>query len=137
MGIFHAIDIAATGAGLGRVWLDTLAHNLSNLNTVREPDVEPFRAQLVWAQAREGRGGLDPGDGVAAVALLDSTAEPEWVYEPDHPLASDEGYVVRAVVDLAGQMSDLIIASRAYQMNLEVVRSSREAYEAALTIGRT
>ncbi len=137
MGLFHAIDIAATGAGLGRVWLDTLAHNLSNINTIREPDAEPFRAQMIWAQTRGGRGGLDPGDGVAAVALLDSTAEPEWVYQPDHPFASEEGYIVRPVVDMAGQMSDLIVASRAYQLNLEVIRSSKEAYEAALTIGRT
>jgi flagellar basal-body rod protein FlgC len=40
------------------------------------------------------------------------------------------------VVDLAAQMSDLILATRAYQANLSVIKSGREAYESALKIGR-
>ena len=52
------------------------------------------------------------------------------------PLADEEGYVVRAVVDVAAQMSDLIVAQRSYQMNLQVIRSGEEAYQSALRIGR-
>jgi flagellar basal-body rod protein FlgC len=59
-----------------------------------------------------------------------------WVYDPDHPLASEEGYVVRPVVEMAGQMSDLIVAQRGYQMNIQVIRAGEEAYQAALRIGR-
>ncbi len=137
MGIFHSIDVAATGAGLSRLWLDALADNLANLNTIRPAGEEPFRAALVHAIAVPGRGRLDPGSGVLAAGLVATEGDPIQVLDPDHPFADDEGRVTRPVVDMAGQMSDLILASRTYQINLEVIRSSREAYEAALRIGRT
>ena len=37
---------------------------------------------------------------------------------------------------MAGQMADLIVAQRSYQMNLEVIRTGEEAYQSALRIGR-
>ena len=44
--------------------------------------------------------------------------------------------MVRPVVEMAGQMSDLIVAQRGYQMNIQVIRAGEEAYQAALRIGR-
>ncbi len=134
MSVFRSLDIAASGARMGRVWLDAIAHNIANVNTVRPPDEEPFRAKLVVAKAVEGADGL--GDGVAVVGIEQAPGEPPLVYDPTHPYADADGYVRRPVVDLAGQMADLMAAQRSYQANLSVVRSSREAYEAALRIGR-
>ena len=45
--------------------------------------------------------------------------------------------VQSALVDTAGTMSDLIIASRHYQMNLQVVKTAEESSQAALQIGRS
>lgn len=134
MSSFHSLDIAATGADLGRTWLDAVAHNIANVNTVRPYDEEPFRAKLVHAAAVDGPGGT--GDGVRIVEILEADGTAPEVYEPDHPFASQEGAVKRGVVDLVGQMADMIGAQRHYQANLSVIRSSREAYEAAMQIGR-
>ena len=134
MGAFDTIDIAATGADVSQTWLDAIAHNLANMNTVRATDEEPFRAMLVHAEEA-----LDPsgkGAGSQVREIIRSDGDPMWVYDPDHPLADEEGYVVRAVVDVAAQMSDLIVAQRSYQMNLQVIRSGEEAYQSALRIGR-
>ncbi len=136
MGPFATIDIAATGADVAQLWLETISHNLANVNTVRNADEDPFRAHLVHAEETIGlRGGQ--GEGVHAVELLRSPGEPQWVFDPEHPLASEEGYVVRPVIDIAGQMADLIVAQRSYQMNLEVIRTGEEAYQAAMRIGRS
>lgn len=43
MGAFDTIDIGATGADVSQMWLDAIAHNLANVNTVRASDEEPFR----------------------------------------------------------------------------------------------
>ena len=51
-------------------------------------------------------------------------------------LADEDGMVQGPLVDTAGQMSDLILASRHYQMNLQVVGAAEEAYRSALGIGR-
>jgi flagellar basal body rod protein FlgC len=40
------------------------------------------------------------------------------------------------VIDLAGQMADMVVASRHYQVTLRVVSAAQEAYEAVLSIGR-
>lgn len=129
MSSFHVLDIAASGADLGRTWLDAIAHNVANLNTVNPPGEEPFRAKLVIAREV-------PGDGVAVAGTDEASGTPPEVYDPTHPLADENGVVTRPVVDLAGQMADLIAAQRSYQANLSVIRSGREAYESALRLGR-
>jgi flagellar basal-body rod protein FlgC len=135
MGAFDAIDIAASGADLSQVWLEAIAHNIANVNTVRSADEEPFRAKLVHAEEVLDPAGI--GNGTRAVEILESQGDPMWVFDPDHPLANEEGYVVRPVVDLSKEMADMIIAQRSYQMNLQVIRTNDETYQAALRIGRS
>ncbi|GBE25558.1 flagellar basal-body rod protein FlgC [bacterium BMS3Bbin02] len=135
MGAFDSMDIAATGANMSQTWLNVLANNIANINTVRPPDEEPFRAKLVVAQEVIGGHGTG-GSGVEVTQLLDDQTDPLKVYDPGHPFADEEGYVLRPAVDLAVQMSDLIIAQRSYQLNIQVIQTSEETYQAALRIGQ-
>jgi flagellar basal-body rod protein FlgC len=130
MGPFGSIDIARTGAGLSRTWLDAVAHNIANINTINGPNEEPFRSKVVIATARPD------GSGVDVTGISENQGVAPQVYDPSHPLADEDGAVTRPVVDLAGQMADLIAAQRSYQANLSVVKSGREAYEAAMRIGQ-
>jgi flagellar basal-body rod protein FlgC len=59
------------------------------------------------------------------------------VYEPDNPLADEQGYVRYPDIDLATQMGQLIMAQRGYQANAAVVDRAKETYQAALQIGRS
>jgi flagellar basal-body rod protein FlgC len=59
------------------------------------------------------------------------------VYEPNHPLADEAGYVRYPDIDMASQMGQLIMAQRGYQANAAVVDRAKEAYQAALQIGRS
>lgn len=136
MSAFSGIDIANTGLGFNKYWLDTVSHNLANTNTVRAGDDEPFRARVVVAQQLGSEPFAPAGSGVAVGAVLEQEGDAPLVYAPDHPLADADGYVVRPVVDLAAQMTDLMIAQRAYQTNARSMQSSKEAYEAALQIGQ-
>ena len=134
MGAFDAIDIAQTGADVSQLWLEAIAHNIANVNTIRSADEEPFRAKLVHAE--EAINGVGVGEGARAIQILESQGDPMWVFDPEHPLASEDGYVVRPVVDLAKEMADMIAAQRSYQMNLQVIKTNEETYQAALRIGR-
>ena len=134
MGAFDAIDIAASGADVAQLWLEAIAHNIANVNTTRPPDEEPFRAKLVHAEEALDTAGR--GRGARAVQILESQGDPMWVYDPEHPHASEDGYVVRPVVELSKEMADMIAAQRSYQLNLQVIRTNEETYQAALKIGR-
>lgn len=134
MGAFDALDIARSGADVSQRWLEAIAHNIANVNTIRSADEEPFRAKLI--QAEEAIDGNGVGAGTRAIGVVESGGDPMWVFDPEHPLANEEGYVVRPVVDLAKEMADMIAAQRSYQMNLQVIKTNEETYQAALRIGR-
>jgi flagellar basal-body rod protein FlgC len=131
---FGGIDIANTGLGFNKFWIDTIAQNVANVNTVTTPGQEPFRARMVVAMPLSDD--TPTGGGVYVSAVLEQEGDPVLVDDPTNPLADETGYVAEAVVDLSGQMGDLIIASRAYQANMSVFSQSRDALEAATTLGR-
>lgn len=136
MGAFDAMDIGRTGVGFSRYWLDNISHNIANVNTVNAPDEEPFRARFVVAQA-SGDEIAATGSGVHVADVVESDAEPQRTYEPGHPLADDDGYVTRPDIDLAGQLTDLMLAQRTYQANVRTIQTAKEAYQSALQIGNS
>jgi flagellar basal-body rod protein FlgC len=131
MSIFDAIGIAGTGLTLHRKWLDAVSDNVANVSTVTGTNEAAFQARYVVAtEAADGQGvqvgGIELGD-----------AEGRLVYEPENPLADAEGYVRYPDIDMASQMTQLIMAQRGYQANAAVVDRARETYQAALQIGRS
>ena len=135
MTTFGAIGIASTGLTVHRKWLDAVSDNLANMNTVRGTDEAAFQAKFVVAEAANyGNDGL--GDGVRVKGIELGSAEGRMTYEPDHPLADAEGYVRYPDIDMATQMTSLLMAQRGYQANLAVVERATQAYQAALQLGR-
>lgn len=133
---FSAMDIGRTGVGFSHHWLDTIAHNLANSNTVTAPGEEPYRAIRPLARPNMGGPFASTGSGVHVAAQVRQAGDPDLTYSPEHPLADENGLVARPVMDTVGMMSDLIIAQRHYQANVRTVQSAREAYEAALRLGQ-
>jgi flagellar basal-body rod protein FlgC len=132
--MFGALDTAVTGATTGRMWLDAIADNVANSNTVRPAGDEPFRARLVVARSLGQPGQAGAGVGVESVGV--SPAQAQLVYDPDNPLADADGNVTRPVVDMGEEMTNLVMAQRFYQVNLSIMTAAREAYMKALEIGR-
>ena len=131
--IFGAFGIAGSGVTVYRKWLDAVADNIANIDTVRSTDSEAFRASYVVAQAVD----YGSGDGGVQVAGVEKgNAAGRLVFEPDHPLADAEGYVRSPDIDLGQQMAQMMMAQRGYQANLAVVDRARDAYQAAIQIGR-
>ena len=133
---FSAMDIGRTGVGFSHHWIDTIAHNLANINTVTATDEEPFRALRVLARPNPRGPFAETGSGVHLAAQVPDEGDPPVLFDPNHPLADENGTVAGPVMDTVGMMSDLIIAQRSYQSNLRTVQTAREAYAAALQLGR-
>jgi len=138
-GMFGSLGIAYSGMDTYKTWIDATADNIANVNTVRRTDQQAFQSKYVIARAVPGHNGgvkADIGDGtsVAGVALSDD--EGKLVYEPTHPLADKDGMVRYPAVELGDQMTNLIIAQRAYQANVTVFERARDAYSKALEIGK-
>jgi len=131
MSTFNAIGVAGTGVTVYRKWLDAISDNIANIDNVSRTSDKAFQARYVIAQAAQDGNGAQVG----GVAL--GSAEGVLTYEPDNPLADTEGYVRRPDIDLGGQMAQMIMAQRAYQMNLAVVDRAKDSYTAAIQLGRS
>jgi flagellar basal-body rod protein FlgC len=129
MGAFDMLTIANSSLGMHQTWLDALANNIANVNTIRPTDENAFQAQMVNAQPR-AEGGVD----VAGIELGD--AQGRLVYQPDHPMADADGYVRAPDIDMGSQMSQLIMAQRGFQASVQVTKNAQDTYNSALQIGR-
>jgi flagellar basal-body rod protein FlgC len=132
-GLFGAIGIAGSGVTVYRKWLDAVSDNIANMNDASPTSGDAFRAHYVVAQA-VNYGSGDGGAEVAGATL--GPREGRLVYEPNNPLADNNGYVRYPDIDLASQMTQMIMAQRGYEANLAVVDRAKDAYEAALNVGK-
>jgi len=131
MTVFGAIGVAGSGLTVYRKWLDAVSDNLANVSTVRSSNEAAYQAKYVVAsEIPTANGG---GVQVAGIELGD--AEGRMVYEPDHPLADEGGYVRYPDIDMSSQMSQLIMAQRGYQASVQVTKFAQDSYSNALQIG--
>jgi flagellar basal-body rod protein FlgC len=128
MGAFDALDIAGSSLGMHQTWLDALANNIANANTVTSTDQDAFQAQMVIAQSA-------PGGGVEVAGMALSDPEGVLVNQPDNPLADADGNVRAPAMDLSSQMTQLIMAQRGYQASVQVTKFAQDTYANALQIG--
>jgi flagellar basal-body rod protein FlgC len=88
------------------------------------------RGRLPGADGHRQDGGVDVG-GIAV-----SDPEGRLEYAPDHSLADEDGYVRAPEMDMASQMSQLVMAQRGYQASVGVTKNAQDTYSSALQIGR-
>lgn len=129
MGAFDLLRIAGSSLGMHQTWLDALASNIANVNTVTSTSQPAFQSQMVMASARP-----DGGVQVAGVALGDPVGR--LVQDPGNPLADAEGNVRAPDLDLASQMTQLVMAQRGFQASVQVTKDAQDTYSSALQIGR-
>jgi len=130
MSIFNAIGVAGTGVTVYRKWLDAVSDNIANLNTVSRTSENAFQARYVVAQEAQDGNGAEVG------GVQFGSAKGILTYEPDNPLADNQGYVRRPDIDLSSQMAQMMMAQRSYQANLAVVDRARDTYTAAINLGK-
>jgi flagellar basal-body rod protein FlgC len=106
--------------------LQVVAQNLANADT------HGYRRKLVtFDQAYDRTAKVD----VVRVGrvTLDPT-KPDEVFDPEHPLANEQGYVALSNVNLMTELADAREANRSYEAGLQIFRQAREMYSGLLDI---
>jgi flagellar basal-body rod protein FlgC len=130
MSTFNAIGVAGTGVTVYRKWLDAVSDNIANIDNTSRTSEKAFQARYVVAQeAADGNGAQ-----VGGVAF--GSAQGVLTYDPQNPLADNQGYVRKPDIDLGNQMAQMMMAQRAYQANLAVVDRAKDSYSAAINLGK-
>jgi flagellar basal-body rod protein FlgC len=144
MGMFGAIDSAASGLTAERLRMDVISNNIANVNTTRTADGGPYRRQLVVYEPRSGADSfaavlsnqLEQGNGVRVTGIIKDQSPFRLVYDPSHPDANRNGYVEMPNVNVVTEMVDMITASRSYEANVTVINSAKSMALKALDIGK-
>ncbi|MEG6585875.1 flagellar basal body rod protein FlgC [Dendrosporobacter sp. 1207_IL3150] len=144
MGMFDAINAAASGLSAERLRMDVISNNIANANTTRTAQGGAYRRQLVIFEPRSGQTSfsqmlsqhMDAGLGVKAVGISKDDSPLRKVYEPSHPDANKDGYVDMPNVNIVSEMVDMITATRSYEANVTAVNAAKNMALKALEIGR-
>lgn len=142
IGVFSALDVAASGLSAERTRMSTIASNMANARTTRTPAGGPYKRLSPVFEARPVGGPGDPaalGRAVSKVAVqrvVEDRRDPTLVYEPGHPDADGRGYVRYPNVNVVAEMVDMMSASQAYEAGVASIESVKAMARSALVIGR-
>lgn len=124
MDLERAITISAAGMKAQGVRLRVIAENLANVNTTAEtPGDLPYRRKVVVFKNELNRAmGID---NVRAAKIGVDKTDFQRRYDPSHPSADADGYVLLPNVNPMIETMDMREAQRTYEANVSVIESSR------------
>lgn len=147
MSLSSIFDIAGSGMQAQSVRLNTTASNLANADSASSSVDETYRARKPWFAVKETEFlnvnkhnrfhtmQKDQGVGVSIKGIVEKDAPLEARFQPDHPMANDDGYVYYPNVNVVEEMTDMMSASRSYQMNVEVLKTAKQMLQRTLGLG--
>ena len=137
MKIKNIFDIAGRAMAAQMVRLNTISSNLANAGattgdpeTVYKPLKPEFKTQYSESVKKNGISTVN----VSKVVELQK--EPFKIFEPNHPLADEDGYIYKAPINVEEEMVDMMDASRQYQNNIEVVTTLKALTLKTINLGK-
>ncbi len=145
MSFLSSMNISASALTAQRFRMDIISQNIANSTTTRTEGGGPYRRKLTVFEERECsafdnvlkskmKSATDGGVRVTEVIEDETPFVP--VYNPSHPDANEEGYVMMPNVNTTEEMIDLMAASNAYDANLTAFNAIKAMAQSALSIGR-
>ena len=140
MDFLDVFSVSASGLTAQRVRLQAVASNMANARSTRTEDGQgPYQRKLTVFQSESLNFDDELGAAMERVHVTDVVASQEpatLVYDPGHPDADEDGYVAYPNVNILEEMVDMMTTSRMYEANTNVVRTTRQLADTALSIGR-
>ncbi len=144
MSFLSSFNISGSGMTAQKYRLDIISQNIANAQVTRTAGGEAYRRKMtVLSSVKTGTfmdalnnatNSQDSGVQVAAVIEDESALVP--VYDPSHPDANAQGYVMYPNVNTAQEMTDAMGASRAYEANVTAFNATKSLVLKALEIGK-
>ena len=134
MSLLNIFNIAGSAMSAQSQRLNTVASNLANAESATGPDGQAYRAKQVEFMAVPMGGAKEAGVKVSKV--IEDSAPPKMVYNPNHPNADENGFVAMPNVNVAEEMVNMLSASRSYQNNVDTLNAAKSMLIKTLTLGQ-
>jgi len=144
MNLFGMLEISGSALAAERQRAEVVTSNMANAETTRTLQGGPYRRQLVVFRARRlpqfplllasfPRGA---GQGVRVDHVLADPSPPLERFQPGHPDADAKGYVAYPAINPVEEMTDLLGAVRAYELNASAIQAAKNMIQWSLDILR-
>ena len=118
MDLSTTFKICGSGLAAQRSRMEVVAENLANVTTTRTPEGGPYKRKVVSLSAENVPFKDRLGDAVKEVkvrSIEQSSTGMKVVYDPNNPDADKDGNVTMPNVEVIREMTDMIMATRAYE----------------------
>ncbi|MEG0115713.1 MAG: flagellar basal body rod protein FlgC [Hydrogenoanaerobacterium sp.] len=149
MAFLTSLDITGSALTAERFRMETIAQNMAHITTTMTPEGTPYRRKQVVFEERgltSFRNVLNNelrrvspskvSGGVRIAKVVESQEPFVPVYDPNHPHADANGYVMMPNVDRAEEQVDMMAATTAYSANITVLNAMKSMTMRALEIGK-
>ena len=133
MDLEKSLQISFAGMAAQGTRLRVVSENLANADsTAQTPGGEPYRRKVVTFKSV-----LDKSIGATSVKvdrIAAGSGEFERRYDPSHPAADAEGYVLMPNVNPLTELLDMREAQHSYQANLDAIDAAKQMISRTISL---
>ncbi|MFI3231585.1 MAG: flagellar basal body rod protein FlgC [bacterium] len=145
MSFFNSLNVSVSALNAQNVRMDTISQNLSNVDTTRTADGGVYkRKAVIFEEITDANtftnmfgkvmNQTSSGGGVKVSEIVEDESDGPIEYNPTHPDADEEGYVIKPNVNVVEEMINMISANRAYETNLTAINTTKSMISKTLEI---
>lgn len=124
MDLKASLGVSASGLRAQSLRMRVIAENLANQDSVAQtPGGDPYRRRVASFKAE-----VDRSTGATEVkvqSIQTDKSDFTRVYQPGHPAADGEGYVLKPNVNGLVESADMKAAQRSYEANLNAIEAAK------------
>ena len=140
MAFLNSLNITGSALTAERYKTDVILQNIANQNVAASSPEEAYQRKQVVFRERpmtfDERMMKVYGGGVRVTETVELGEDVNPVYDPDNPLADEDGYIYMPNVNNAEEQIDLLEATRAYEANLTALSVIKAMAAKGLEIGK-
>jgi flagellar basal-body rod protein FlgC len=138
MSLFNVFNVTGSAMSAESVRLNTTSSNLANADSISSSARDTYKARhaVFGAELSKAKYNRDHTVPVKVMGIVESDKPLSAEYNPDHPLANDDGYIYKPNVNVMEEMANMISASRSYQTNVQVADASKQMLMSTLRMGK-
>ena len=140
MNFLQSLEISASGLYAQRRRMDVIAGNLANIETTHTKKGGPYRRKMVVMSPKPvedfDKALTLQAEGVKIDDIVEDKTPFRKAYNPSHPDADKNGYVLKPNIDLVVEVTNMLMARRAFEANISAIKSTKQMALKALEIGR-
>lgn len=159
MGFLSSLDIGTSALSAQRLRMDVISQNIANQGTYNtSPGGDPYARQLVvFSEKKQFSEILNKyqkqdksthsrgvyyskytnkyrNSGVVVTAVVEDESPFIPVYDPDNPVADENGYIYQSNVDNTEEQIDMLAAQRSYEANATAIEAMKAMLSKAMQL---